>query len=65
MPELSFDSWLASVDAYFARRLAGLTTADLPDADYRSMFEEELSPLEALETYAECYDDTGMMMELI
>lgn len=43
MPKLSFEDWVARIDTELDT-LVGLSHDDLPDWDYRSAYEEEMSP---------------------
>lgn len=43
MPKLSFEDWVARIDTELDA-LVGLSHDDLPDWDYRSAYEEEMSP---------------------
>ena len=43
MPKEKFEQWMKKVDTYFIKKV-GVSTEDLPDADYRTMYEEGLPP---------------------
>lgn len=42
----AFDQWIKELDLLLANVLGGLTTEDLPDREYREMFESGLSPMQ-------------------
>lgn len=44
----AFEAWMKKVDAEL-RKVSGLTSEDLADQDYWSMFEDEVHPSEAAE----------------
>jgi hypothetical protein len=47
MQDMNFDDWRKAVDAIIADRVGGLTSDDLPDVDYRGLYETGKSPEEA------------------
>ena len=44
---MSFEQWMAKVDAILSRKLCGLTSRDLPDWMYIDAFEDGVSPASA------------------
>ena len=46
MNKQSFEVWMAEVDALIAEELGGLTSEDLPDAEYYDYYEADCTPLE-------------------
>jgi hypothetical protein len=42
-----FNQWKAKVDAILSKKLGGLTSDDLPDIDYWSLWQDRVSPSSA------------------
>lgn len=57
---MTFHEWMRQIDVILFSRFE-VTSADLADACYRDMFEDELTPQEAAEE-ALANDDIGAMM---
>ena len=45
--KLSFEQWMARVDAIISDACGGFTSADLPDCCYRDWFNDRVSPKSA------------------
>jgi len=57
--ELNFKVWRRQVSAILIDAV-GLSVGDLPDGMWRDYFDDELSPMEAIEVYCEDSDDMGL-----
>jgi hypothetical protein len=52
MPDYTFDEWINVVDALCVGRY-GISTNDLPDMNYREMYDSEYSPDDAIDAISD------------
>ena len=61
---MTFAQWLSKVDALF-EAFVGLSVNDMPDGPWADYYGDDLTPRQAIEAYAEDWDDTGMLADII
>lgn len=60
---LSFDGWMARLNALFASNLMGLDTDDLPDQNYWDMWNDDMTPGEAYREVIMTFIEDGELGE--
>lgn len=60
----TFEEWMKKNDTYFDNK-CGMAATVLPDAPWRDWYDSEMSPKDCFESYANEWDDTGMMIDFL
>ena len=63
MSALTFHQWQGKIDVIMTS-VFGLGINCLPDAPYRDWYDEGQTPIEAVTSYVEEVDDTGLMVDI-